>query len=56
MEKKLGGTPLFRIKNRQAMLGGVSQGLSKYFNLDVTLIRVVFVLLFCYPTTYYYVF
>jgi phage shock protein PspC (stress-responsive transcriptional regulator) len=49
MEKKLGGTPLFRIKNRQAMLGGVSQGLSEYFNMDVTLIRVVFVLLFFTP-------
>jgi phage shock protein PspC (stress-responsive transcriptional regulator) len=49
MEKKLGGTPLFRIKNRQAMLGGVSQGLSEYFNMDVTLIRVVFVLLFFSP-------
>lgn len=44
MEKKL-----FRIKNRQAMLGGVSQGLAEYFNIDVTLIRVVFVLLFFTP-------
>ena len=44
MEKKL-----YRIKNRQAMLGGVSQGLSEYFNIDVTLIRVVFVLLFFTP-------
>lgn len=49
MEKKLGGTPLYRIKNRQAMLGGVSQGLAEYFNIDVTLIRVVFVLLFFTP-------
>jgi len=44
MEKKL-----YRIKNRQAMLGGVSQGLSEYFNIDVSLIRVVFVLLFFTP-------
>jgi phage shock protein PspC (stress-responsive transcriptional regulator) len=49
MEKKLGGTTLYRIKNRQAMLGGVSQGLSEYFNIDVTLIKVVFVLLFFTP-------
>ena len=44
MEKKL-----YRIKNRQVMLGGVSQGLAEYFNIDVTLIRVVFVLLFFTP-------
>ena len=44
MEKRL-----FRIKNRQAMLGGVSQGLAEYFNIDITLIRVVFVLLFFTP-------
>jgi phage shock protein C len=44
MEKRL-----YRIKNRQAMLGGVSQGLAEYFNIDVTLIRVVFVLLFFTP-------
>jgi phage shock protein C len=44
MEKKL-----YRIKNRQVMLGGVSQGLAEYFNIDVTLIRVLFVLLFFTP-------
>ncbi|WP_435355500.1 PspC domain-containing protein [Emticicia sp. SJ17W-69] len=44
MEKRL-----YRIKNRQSMLGGVSQGLAEYFNIDVTLIRVVFVLLFFTP-------
>ncbi len=44
MERKL-----YRIKNRQAMLGGVSQGLAEYFNIDVTLIRVLFVLLFFTP-------
>ncbi len=49
MEKKLGGNPLYRIKNRQAVLGGVSQGLAEYFNIDITLIRVVFVLLFFTP-------
>lgn len=31
------------------MLGGVSQGLSEYFKIDVTLIRVLFVLLFFTP-------
>ena len=31
------------------MLGGVSQGLAEYFNIDVTLIRVLFVLLFFTP-------
>lgn len=44
MERKL-----YRIKNRQSMLGGVSQGLAEYFGIDVTLIRVVFVLLFFTP-------
>jgi phage shock protein C len=44
MERKL-----YRIKNSQSMLGGVSQGLAEYFNIDVTLIRVVFVLLFFTP-------
>ncbi|AFK04849.1 phage shock protein C, PspC [Emticicia oligotrophica DSM 17448] len=44
MEKRL-----YRIKNKGALLGGVSQGLSEYFNIDVTLIRVVFVLLFFTP-------
>ncbi len=44
MEKKL-----YRIKNNQSMLGGVSQGLADYFNIDVTLIRVLFVLLFFTP-------
>ena len=31
------------------MLGGVSQGLAEYFSIDVTLIRVLFVLLFFTP-------
>lgn len=44
MEKKL-----YRIKNRESMLGGVSQGLAEYFSIDVTLIRVLFVLLFFTP-------
>ncbi len=44
MEKKL-----YRIKNSQSLLGGVSQGLAEYFSIDVTLIRVVFVLLFFTP-------
>lgn len=40
MEKKL-----YRITKNQK-LGGVAQGLAEYFTLDVTLIRVIFVLLF----------
>ena len=44
MEKRL-----FRIKNKTAMLGGVSQGLSEYFSIDVALIRVLFVALFFVP-------
>ncbi|WP_337041250.1 PspC domain-containing protein [Emticicia sp. 17c] len=43
MEKRL-----YRIRQNQT-LGGVAQGLAEYFNLDVTLIRVVFVLLFFTP-------
>lgn len=39
---------LYRITQNQK-LGGVAQGLAEYFNTDVTLIRVVFVLLFFTP-------
>ncbi|PLK42905.1 PspC domain-containing protein [Emticicia sp. TH156] len=39
---------LYRITQNQK-LGGVAQGLAEYFNTDVTLIRVVFVLLLFTP-------
>lgn len=44
MKKKL-----YRIKNQDTLLGGVTQGLAIYFNVDVTLIRVLFVILFFTP-------
>ena len=44
MEKQL-----FRIKNKDSKLGGVALGLSEYFEIDVTIIRVLFVILFCTP-------
>lgn len=43
MEKRL-----YRIRQNQT-LGGVAQGLAEYFNIDVTLIRVLFVLLLFTP-------
>lgn len=43
MEKRL-----YRIRDNQK-LGGVAQGLAEYFEIDVTLIRVLFVLLFFTP-------
>jgi phage shock protein PspC (stress-responsive transcriptional regulator) len=48
MEKRLGGTPLFRIKSNK-MIGGVAAGLAEYFNLDVTLVRVLMVVAFFTP-------
>nr|WP_299415713.1 PspC domain-containing protein [uncultured Emticicia sp.] len=48
MEKRLGGTPLFRIKSKK-MIGGVAAGLAEYFNLDVTLVRVLLVGAFFTP-------
>jgi phage shock protein C len=44
MEKKL-----FRIKNKDSKLGGVALGLAEYFETDVTLIRVLFVILLFVP-------
>lgn len=44
MEKRL-----YRIKNNQTQLGGVAQGLSEYFNIDLTLVRILFVILFFTP-------
>lgn len=43
MEKRL-----FRIKSNK-MIGGVAAGLAEYFNLDVTLVRVLLVLAFFAP-------
>lgn len=40
---------LFRIKDTREVLGGVAQGLANYFNTDVKLFRVLFVLLFFTP-------
>lgn len=44
MKKKL-----YRVKSQDTLLGGVTQGLALYFNVDVTLIRVLFVILFFTP-------
>ncbi len=43
MEKRL-----FRIKTNK-MIGGVAAGLAEYFNLDVTLVRVLIVAAFFAP-------
>jgi phage shock protein PspC (stress-responsive transcriptional regulator) len=48
MEKRFGGTPLFRIKSNKT-IGGVAAGLAEYFNLDVTLVRVLLVAAFFTP-------
>lgn len=44
MEKKL-----YRINQGDSVLGGVCLGLSDYFKIDVSIIRVVFVVLFFTP-------
>jgi phage shock protein C len=51
MEKRL-----YRIKNSQTMLGGVSQGLGQYFNLDPVLFRFLFVILFCTPFPAFFIY
>jgi phage shock protein C len=43
MEKRL-----YRIKSSK-MIGGVAAGLAEYFNLDITLVRVLFVVAFFAP-------
>jgi phage shock protein PspC (stress-responsive transcriptional regulator) len=43
MEKRL-----YRIKSSK-MLGGVAAGFAEYFNIDVTLVRVLFVVAFFAP-------
>jgi len=48
MKKRMNGTPLFRIKSKK-MIGGVAAGLAEYFNLDVTLVRVLLVGAFFTP-------
>jgi phage shock protein PspC (stress-responsive transcriptional regulator) len=48
MEKRLCGTPLYRIKSNK-MIVGVAAGLAEYFNLDVTLVRVLLVAAFFTP-------
>ena len=44
MEKKL-----FRIKSNDTVLGGVTLGLANYFNIDVVLVRILFVVSFFSP-------
>ncbi|NBA87614.1 PspC domain-containing protein [Emticicia sp. CRIBPO] len=44
MKKKL-----YRIKNKDTFLGGVSLGLGKYFEIDPTIVRILFVVLFFTP-------
>ncbi len=40
---------MYRIKNQNSFLGGVCLGLAEHFRTDVTLIRVLFVVLFFTP-------
>jgi phage shock protein C len=40
---------LFRIKNENAVLGGVALGLSEYLNVDVTILRIFLVVGFFTP-------
>lgn len=40
---------LHRVQNEDSKLGGVSIGLADYFSIDVTLVRVLFVILFFTP-------
>ena len=44
----MNGTPLLKIKSNK-MIGGVAAGLAEYFNLDVTLVRVLLVGAFFTP-------
>ncbi len=41
--------PLQRIKNNESVLGGVTQGLGEYFEIDPVIFRVIFVVLFFTP-------
>jgi phage shock protein C len=40
---------MYRIKNQNSILGGVCQGLANYLKTDLTLVRIVFVVLFFTP-------
>ncbi len=40
---------LFRIKGKESMLGGVCAGLAEYFDIDVTLVRLLFVIALITP-------
>jgi phage shock protein PspC (stress-responsive transcriptional regulator) len=40
---------MYRIKNQNSILGGVCQGLASYLKTDLTLVRIVFVVLFFTP-------
>lgn len=40
---------LFRIKGNESMLGGVLTGMAEYFEIDVTLLRIITVALFFTP-------
>ncbi|WP_367914393.1 PspC domain-containing protein [Leadbetterella sp. DM7] len=40
---------LFRIKGEGSMLGGVCAGLAEYFDIDVTIIRLLFVIALVTP-------
>ena len=48
MENRLGGTPLFKNRNNK-MIGGVAAGFAEYFNIDVTIVRVLMVAAFFAP-------
>jgi phage shock protein C len=51
MEKRL-----YRIKNSQTMLGGVSLGLGQHFNIDPVLFRLLFVILFFTPFPAFFIY
>ncbi len=40
---------MYRIKNQNSILGGVCQGVASYLKTDLTLVRIVFVVLFFTP-------
>ena len=45
MAKKKNIKKLFRSKEKEAMVGGVCAGLAEYFNVDPTIIRLVWALI-----------
>ncbi len=42
-------TKLHRISNQDKVLGGVTQGFGKHFNIDPTIIKIIFIVLFFTP-------